>query len=107
GKQARAKIDIGLNYGHVRNMLQVSDTRRAQNSKNGTRIFALKDKARASNASFRRGTTSSRLTLSQDENKCRTYRRLSAFQGSDECIGALCCHFRASRTHRASRRWKC
>lgn len=62
--------------------------------------------ARASNASFRRGTTSSRLTLSQDENKCRTYHRLSALQGSDECIGAPCCHFRASRTHRASRRRK-
>jgi hypothetical protein len=44
-------------------MLQFPDTRGAQNSKNGTRIFALKDMARASNASFRRGTTSSRLNL--------------------------------------------
>jgi protein ImuA len=31
--------------------------------------------------SFRRGTTSSRLTLSQDENKCRTNYRLSRFKG--------------------------
>ncbi len=29
------------------------------------------------------------------------------FQGTDECIDASCCHFRASGTHRAPRRWKC
>lgn len=37
--------------------------------------------------SFRSGTTSARLTLSQEENIYRTYHRLFAFQGSDECIG--------------------
>ncbi len=46
------------------------------------------------------------MTLYQEENKCRTYHRLSAFQGTDDCIGAPCCHFRASRAHRAPRRLK-